>query len=1246
MKIDVAVLECLMPVTVKERYRKDLEPGETVSRLAPEGAGPGWAVIIEGKSHVHSEWETITPVAGDQLIFVRLPGEAITWTLIQQALVNAVVSLAISYVAAELLGVFEPPKGFEPDDPVYAFSGIQNRTQTGIPIPIVYGTHKVGGNYIETNLTGNNPYQTGNQYGNVLDVIVAVSEGPIDEYLDVTINGNSISNYLAPTVTADYRFGELTQTAHDTIGTTSVVSIDQELLPGGGTADISTWTRGPSISYTTGAKVNQANLNILHYDGLVEAEQDGDVWEVPVDIEWRYRTSDTGSGAGSWTEWADFFIVQTLYLNIGAITGGPFERLEVVTGGTSGATGTVAIETETGTSPLYIFMWSNTGSGTFQSGETITGGNSGATATITSSQIQTPLPDYWARFSALQFSPFTSTVEIPLPTFDYYDIEVARFTTWGPDVYRRTGINLDSVVEIQYNDLTYPGTATVRAVLQADRSLNANLPRLISEVRGRKIQKWNGSSFENDSPDYNNPAWVVYDLLTSTRYGLGNWIDSSMIDLVSFKSWADWCDELVDDGYGASEKRCQFDGVFASSGLDSWAAILRGCATARAVLVLVGDTIKVKYEYDRTPTQLFTMGNIVEGSWSQEFMSRADRPTRFEIKYLNGAADYQPDVVGVDDPDSTLANEPQRTKSVDLIGITRESQALREARFRMNVEKLNQMVEFEADIDAVACEPGDLILVAHDVPQWGHSGRVVAGAATTIQLDRDVTLETGITYEVMIRASSDDTRETRTISSTAGEYTAGTNLTVSSSWTTNPAQYDLYSFGRQNITSRPVVVNEIITQGDLSRKIRGAIYDAAIHEDAIGQLDTVTYSDLMDPATVPGCVTNLSAVEVSGVDTMGQPSTQVLTGWEYPDGVNIWSAQVWARVTGTTTGGTGIPNTSDDYTFQGVVMWPGNSFMMTELVGGSDYEITVLAVSPTGASKQIGDCSSVLITPQGTGSIPASPLNVTVTRSGPLLTISWDSVTNVPVSLYEVRRGSTWSGSTFLGQTNSLELTTGNWAPTVDSNFGGNTLVVEKFFVRAISQSQQYGTIGTGEFSDALPVWGNDATVEQHNDRIVGINTWPGSKTNMTVNGTTKELELTTAGTNGVYQSSVDVDMGASRQWTLGVVMQWRQVTTQTWTGGTFDWSSATGKDSNWSGYINPDLWETTAQIDYAVSADDVTYSDWLPFNETQVVYGAVVSSSWINAWRYVRIRVTFNVTTETVSPVMEELFITATSLV
>lgn len=65
---------------------------------------------------------------------------------------------------------------------------------------------------------------------------------------------------------------------------------------------------------------------------------------------------------------------------IGAITSGPFQHGEVITGGTSNASGRVLINTSTGTAVLYFVLIS----GTFQSGEVITGGTSGATATTSS----------------------------------------------------------------------------------------------------------------------------------------------------------------------------------------------------------------------------------------------------------------------------------------------------------------------------------------------------------------------------------------------------------------------------------------------------------------------------------------------------------------------------------------------------------------------------------------------------------------------------------------------------------------------------------------------------------------------------------------------------------------------------------------------------------------------------------------------------------------------------------------------
>jgi len=234
MKIDISVLESLYPPQVKDKYTLDIEHGWTVFDISPEESDTGWAVIIGGKSYAYKDWQDLAPIPEDHLIFVKLPEDFISTAFLLEAFTTAIVSLGINYVAAQLMGVFDVDDTFEEVEPTYNFSGIQNRTEVGIPIPVVYGTHKVGGNYIETNLTGNNPYQSGNNYGNVLDATIAVSEGPIDQFSDVTINGNPIANYLPTGTTAAYRLGSLTQDSHDSIGTTSINTIDQELLPGGG----------------------------------------------------------------------------------------------------------------------------------------------------------------------------------------------------------------------------------------------------------------------------------------------------------------------------------------------------------------------------------------------------------------------------------------------------------------------------------------------------------------------------------------------------------------------------------------------------------------------------------------------------------------------------------------------------------------------------------------------------------------------------------------------------------------------------------------------------------------------------------------------------------------------------------------------------------------------------------------------------------------------------------------------------
>jgi len=91
-----------------------------------------------------------------------------------------------------------------------------------------------------------------------------------------------------------------------------------------------------------------------------------------------------GSGtAATEPEWSKVlkacgYACSSLYsITVGAITTGPFQHGEVITGGTSNATGRVIINTANGVTTLYFVALSDT----FQSGETITGGTSGAAAT-------------------------------------------------------------------------------------------------------------------------------------------------------------------------------------------------------------------------------------------------------------------------------------------------------------------------------------------------------------------------------------------------------------------------------------------------------------------------------------------------------------------------------------------------------------------------------------------------------------------------------------------------------------------------------------------------------------------------------------------------------------------------------------------------------------------------------------------------------------------------------------------------
>lgn len=122
------------------------------------------------------------------------------------------------------------------------------------------------------------------------------------------------------------------------------------------------------------------------------------------------RGSGTAATAPAWftlLRACGFAATNVSQLTIGAVSGGPFQHYEVITGGTSSATGRVIWPTANGTTTIRFKQLT----GIFQNGEVLTGGTSGATATTGST----------ASASGVELKPSYDVTVVPSLTMGVYN---------------------------------------------------------------------------------------------------------------------------------------------------------------------------------------------------------------------------------------------------------------------------------------------------------------------------------------------------------------------------------------------------------------------------------------------------------------------------------------------------------------------------------------------------------------------------------------------------------------------------------------------------------------------------------------------------------------------------------------------------------------------------------------------------------------------------------------------------------
>jgi predicted phage tail protein len=401
-----------------------------------------------------------------------------------------------------------------------------------------------------------------------------------------------------------------------------------------------------------------------------------------------------------------------------------------------------------------------------------------------------------------------------------YDVRVVLTSALPAGARYRNDTYWEYVEEIIYDDFAYPGIALMAVNALATDELSNSTPRVSCLASRLTVPVWTGAAYENKPAT--NPAWVCYDILHNDEYGGA--VPYNRIIYEKFEEWAGWCDQ---NGYTCN--------IYFDTMKNLRKAIDIVCTLGRGNVLQIGSKFTCIYDGDTLPSQrfLFTMGNIVKDSFGEEWLPMDDRANQIEITYYDAELNYskRPAVVEQDGFDTLGVDISPR--QVDLVGCTDRSMALKHAKFLLNCNRyITNTTSFEASRDSIACLPGDIIEVAHDVPRWGYSGRVVLARANTVTLDRQVTLEPGTTYKVQVQHIDTDISEELTVEPVAATTTTD-ELILTTVWENIPTRHTKYSFGEEGRVTKLFRITGITRAENLRRRITAVEHVPDVYNDAV-----------------------------------------------------------------------------------------------------------------------------------------------------------------------------------------------------------------------------------------------------------------------------------------------------------------------------------------------------------------------------------------------------------------------------
>tara|TARA_Y100001951_G_scaffold31832_1_gene24942 strand:- start:1704 stop:5111 length:3408 start_codon:yes stop_codon:yes gene_type:complete len=722
------------------------------------------------------------------------------------------------------------------------------------------------------------------------------------------------------------------------------------------------------------------------------------------------------------------------------------------------------------------------------------------------------------------------------------DIRVTRVTADSTTSSLIDAFTWTSIGEIIDDSNTYANSAY--ASLRLDSMQFQSIPTRKYRIRGIKVRIPGAGASGSGTPSIDSatgriiyptgyifngvmgaaqwcscPAMVLLDLLLDTRYGFGNHITESSLDLFSFVTASKFANTLVSDGFGGQEARFSCN-VNIQSSSEAFDLINELAGVMRCMPIWSAGSILLAQDSPKDASYLFNLANVTPEGFNYSGSGLKTRNTVISVSYFNMDSreiDYE-----VYEDTASIAKLGVIIKQVKGFACTSRGQARRLAKAILFAEQNeSEIVAFATSIDSgVVVRPGAVIEIADPVRSGVRRGGRIS-AATTTQITVDDTAATDLattnnpTLSVILPNGTMETKGVQSIS--------GAVITVDSAFSQAPNVNSGWLLQNDTVKAQKFRVITVEESDGINYAITALSYVNAKYafiEDG-ASLPARTVSILNLPKNPPSAL----QAEEKIVEINNQAVSKLIVSWQPITGVTQYQV---------------------NYRFN-------NGNFVSQTVSSPDFEIfnsdigtyEIQVFSYNAALQTSATSADLTFNAVGKTALPSDVTGLTAEPiSSKLVRLRWNLSTDLDVThggLVYVRHSTKTDG-------------TGTFSNSVDliQALAGNTTTAEVPYLEGeyiLKFQDDGGRFCSGEASVVFDLPDNLAPlIAQTRREDLDSPQFQGTKTNVSYDAGTNSLNLVGAGN---FDSITDLDTVSSLDDFGGIS-----------SSGTYDFGGTAGGDT------------------------------------------------------------------------------------